>query len=135
VDFRFSGKSAPVQFFVDQLIALSASRDNAPLYVYLFTDHERPIEVINQLKQAVKLLNIRFDCRTTPVKDCVIADLFSMMNFNCIIRPASSHFSQIGSAFGSFEQEIFPETFHWEKDKEDRYYYVVDKVAVKKASS
>lgn len=106
---------ANFDYFLEQLLKLHAFVNFTPIYVYIFTDHPDPIQIKNQFVEK-NLPNITFDCRTNCENNdlLILEDLFSMMQFDCLIRPVS-HFSIIASHLGDFKLEIFPKNGYWNK--------------------
>lgn len=129
MDFDFPEKFPPLQFYVDQLKYLSEFSGNKPLYIFIFTDDLKPYNIAAQIKKALQLENVVFDYRKDNFHpdNAIVEDFFSMMHFDCIIRPKSSNFSLVADFLGTNIISIFPQTFHWEKDKTDNYYLVIDK--------
>lgn len=112
-------------YYIRQLSKLWSLVNHQPLYVHIFTDHPNPEEVRTLFKQYFPYKNIQFACRTTGNRHDanVLEDLFSMMNFDCLIRPMS-HFSMTASHLGDFKIEFYPITGHWNNK------FVVDKVQI-----
>lgn len=130
VDWYHPLKFPPEQYYVDQIKALSNYFDNAPLYLFIFTDHPYPKEISDRIEKKVALDNITFDYRKI---DCdsdknVLADFFSMMFFDCLIRSGESYFSLISDLLCERKVTIFPKSSHWEKDNQDQYYLLMDDI-------
>jgi len=132
-DTRYQGKFFPLQYFVDSLKYISNYLDNCTLYVYIFTDHPDPIYLVEQIEDQVDLRNIIFDFTKSPDisrKGC-LEDLFSMVNFDCLIRSEKSNFSVIAEFIGDHKFTIVPSSYHWERDLADNYYLIVDEVEIR----
>lgn len=101
-------------FYIEQLSKLHSLVNMEPLYVYIFTDHPEPDTIRELLQENFPQDNIQFDCRSVNNRHNanVLEDLFSMMQFDCLIR-AVSHYSLIASHLGQFKIELFPKKGHW----------------------
>ncbi len=111
VDYGHPLKFPPEQYYVDQIKKLANLFDYQELYVYIFTDHPRPRELVYRVKKAVNIPNITFDYRkeTNRHDKNVLTDLFSMSyNFDCLIRPGLSAFSIIAHFLGDHQVVIYP---------------------------
>jgi hypothetical protein len=96
------------EFFLEQLQTLHALVGYAPMYVYLFTDHPDPISV-KQLFEEQFSENVHFECRDKDNHhdSNVLEDMFSMINFDCLIR-STSHYSTVSSHLGDHKILIYP---------------------------
>lgn len=103
--FRFANP----EFYVDQLNALYELVDHQPLYVFIFTDDSHPAKLKNDLKAAFPHKNVKFDFRKHGNKhdQNVLEDLFSLMEFDCLIRP-NSHFSMLASHLTQYKILMYP---------------------------
>lgn len=81
-----------------------------PLYVFLFTDHTRPLSLLKKFESNCSHEEIYFDCRRygNSHSENVLEDLFSMSLFDCLIRPWSG-FSVIAQVIGNFRYVVYPE--------------------------
>jgi hypothetical protein len=119
------------EFYLEQLKRLYLMVGCQPLYVYIFTDSPEPEQVKTMFQSYLAGLNIKFVCREAGNRHDlnVLEDMFSMMNFDCLIRPIS-HYSITASHLGDFKIELFPKHGYWYGDK-----FVVDEVnTVQKAT-
>ncbi len=100
---------APDSFFIAQLKKIAALFGDSQIYVYLFTDHDNPLELLEKYKQAVRCDRMLFDCRTTLNNEFVnvLDDFFALLKFDCLIR-ADSNFSYIASKLGNYALAISP---------------------------
>lgn len=111
--FRFP----PEQFYVDQLLKLSALFNHCPLYVYIFTDDKDPNQLVQRLRRRVPLSNIILSCRQNAQnaadnKNCVMQDLYDMAQFDCLIKPESG-FSAAAQLIGNHKIIIYPQAIRW----------------------
>lgn len=134
MDFCYPNKFPPLQFYVDELKKLSLYFNHQPLYVYIFTDDFYPENIKNIIKKNVNLPNISYDYRKEKLHpDLLIkVDFFSMMQFDCLIRPKSSNYSLMVDFLGENKIVVAADTFHWEKDKNDQCYLIIDSVLIRK---
>lgn len=116
----------PLEYYVQQLETLRTLFDDQPMYVYIFTDHPDP----SKIKKIFEMVapGTLFDCRMTGNHHDanVLEDLFSMMQFDCIIRPLS-HYSSIAAHLGDFKIDISPKHAYWNKQQQK---LIVDEVHI-----
>lgn len=114
-------------YYFKQLKKLHSLVGHQPIYVHIFTDHPAPEEIKLMFEAKFLNTNIEFGCRTEGNRHDanVLEDLFSMMNFDCLIRPMS-HYSMTASHLGDFKIEIFP--IHGYFSGENKF--IVDKVRI-----
>jgi hypothetical protein len=119
-------KFPPDQYYIDQLILLSAMLNDEPLYVYLFTDDQNPSALADLYKSKINKPNIIFDYRKKGNHHSknIIQDFFSMTQFNYLIRGAS-HYSEAAHIIGNYEIAIYPKDYIWEEKK-----LIITKVAI-----
>ncbi len=101
-------KSPPMSYYVDSLkILLDVLK--RPLYVYIFTDHNNPIELQKTLAKSFSGSDVQFDCRKEENRHDlnVIEDFFAMGKFSCLIRP-DSNFSVVASKLFPYQVVISP---------------------------
>lgn len=123
-------KFPPEQYYIDQIKRISKILSHKPIYLFIFTDDKNPSLLAKRIKKNVNLDNIIFDCRKSDTRHDknILEDFFSMLNFDCLIRPGKSYFSKIIHLLGDFKIEIFPTNFHWIKDKKKREYLIMDDI-------
>jgi hypothetical protein len=99
----------PNHFFVSQLERIARMYKGKKLYVYIFTDHPNPAKIARKLKDRLQNDEIVFDYRqeNNSHKQNVLEDFFSMMKFDCLIRPGS-HFSRFVERLGNNHVVIYP---------------------------
>lgn len=87
-------KWPPLSFYSDSLLKIAELFPNQRIYVYVFTDHDNPLEIAQYFQEIVNNDQITFDCRMHGNKHNVnvLEDFFSLMQFDCLIR-SDSHFS------------------------------------------
>jgi|SRR5581483_977888 len=101
----------PDEFFIAQIERIARMFEGQKLYVYIFTDHKKPKKLMKKFSEALNDENIVFDCQQgeNGHKLNVLEDFFSMMEFNCLIRPGS-HFSRFVERLGEAQVIIYPES-------------------------
>ncbi len=98
-------KFLPDQFYLDQIRWVYEEMGKKPLYVYLFSNDPDIGKVAEQYKNTLNLADVTFDWGKG--KD-VLTDFYSMMCFDCLIRP-QSNLSIVASKFGYQKLVISPE--------------------------
>lgn len=108
-DIKLPLKFPSDDYYIDQIKFISQYFKNKPLYVYIFTDDKNPAQLLQKYEQALNNNNIIFDCRKEDnhYDKNVLEDLFSMIKFDCLIRPSSS-FSLIVELLGNHAVVIYP---------------------------
>jgi hypothetical protein len=102
-------KMPPDSFYIAQIKRIAHIYRGKPLYVYLFTDHNNPAEIVEQYQSQLQDQTIVFDYRKTKNTHNanVLEDFYSLMNFDCLIRP-DSNFSLIASKISDHQLIIYP---------------------------
>lgn len=102
-------KFPPHSYYVAQLQKLNEIFKNAPLYVYVFTDHKYPEKVAKALAKEVNLPNALFDCRKglNNTRSHVVEDFYNMSRFMCLVRP-ESNYSLVAELIGKHAIVIKP---------------------------
>ena len=100
----------PEEFFIEHIHRVAQMFPEDMLYVYIFTDHPNPKELVHKFANALNNPRIIFDCRQegNSHKSNVLEDFFSMMDFDCLIRPGS-HFTRFVQRLGNNKMVIYPE--------------------------
>jgi hypothetical protein len=108
----------PEEFFIDQIKRIAQMYPDQRLYVYIFTDHKEPEKLVNKFAQALEEYNITFGCHCDSAGHNVnvLEDFFSMMKFDCLIRPGS-HFSRFVERLGNNKLVIYPRSVIKLKDQ------------------
>lgn len=130
-DQDYSMKFPPEQYYIDQLIALEKYLPNEHFYVYLFTDSPDPEALMQRISaQLPENHRMTFDYRREGNRQDrnVLCDFYSMMNFDCLIRPGNSTYSLLVNFIGDFHLSIFADDYHWEKDEKGRIYLIMDDI-------
>jgi hypothetical protein len=119
-------KVPPISYYIEQIKKIYEIYNHQPLYVYIFTDYQRPQEYAKLFKMTCKGLDILFDYRKQENNHYsnVLEDFFEMTRFDCLIRP-ESNFSIMAAKIADFKVMITPIHFIWNKDK-----IVIDEVEI-----
>ncbi len=125
-DERWPIKFPPEQYYVDQIKRISKLFDDAPLFVYIFTDDRNPLKLVNRIKKAVNMRNIIFSCRSrsNTHNTHVVEDFYNMARFDCLIR-SGSHFPLAAQLLGDHKVIIYPKHWEWVGKK-----LVIDEVSI-----
>lgn len=126
VDVIFPLKHPSDEYYIEQIKRLVHMFEGQQLYIYIFTDHLDPAVIVNKYAQEINCANIVWDYRRdTNRHDLnVLEDLFSMMNFDCLIRP-DANLSIVASKLGDYKVVITPAHHHWEGRR-----LIIDKVHI-----
>jgi hypothetical protein len=102
---------APEEFFIAQIERIAMMFPQNTLYVHIFTDHPEPTTLVKKFNNALHNPRIGFGCRTehNTHSSNVLEDFFSMMDFDCLIRPGS-HFSRFVERLGNNKVVIYPDS-------------------------
>jgi hypothetical protein len=108
----------PDEFYINQIARLAYIFPQQNLYVHIFTDHPEPTSLKKKFKKALNNPRITFGCRKEKNFHNlnVLEDFFSMMDFDCLIRPGS-HYSRFVQRLGNNKMVIYPESFKTIKGK------------------
>ena len=120
----FPLKFVPDEFYIAQIKQLYTLLKGKPLYVYIFTDDNNPLKIVQKFKNFIQGCDIEFDCRKQGNCDTanVIEDFFALQQFDCLIH-SESNFSFIMSKLGNYMISIFPDSFY-KKDKQIIYDHI-----------
>jgi len=101
----------PDEFFIAQVQHIAAIFKKENLYVHIFTDHLEPLKLKQKFETAINNPRITFGCREHKNNhhSNVLEDFFSMMDFDCLIRPGS-HYSRFVQRLGNNIMVIYPES-------------------------
>jgi hypothetical protein len=101
----------PNDFYIDQIRRLAEMFKDENLYVHIFTDHPNPKVLKKKFKKALNNPRITFGYRENDNAHNanVLEDFFSMMDFDCLIRPGS-HYSRFVQRLGNNKVVIYPES-------------------------
>jgi hypothetical protein len=102
----------PDEFYIDQIIRIADLFPGCSLYIHIFTDHPEPYLLKQKFKKALNNPCISFGYRenNNNHNTNVLEDFFSMMDFDCLIRPGS-HYSRFVQRLGDNKIVIYPESF------------------------
>jgi hypothetical protein len=100
---------APDSFYCAELKNIAACFPEKKIYVYLFTDHNKPDELAHAYAKQVDCDRMIFDYRHADNNEFinVLDDFFALTHFDCLIRP-DSNFSFIASKLGNYQLVISP---------------------------
>lgn len=100
---------APDSFYISQLKRIIDFFPGAPIFAYLFTDHNDPQALADQYQAAVKCPRMIIKCRQTENNEFVnvLDDFFALTHFDCLIRP-DSNFSYVSSKVADHKLIIAP---------------------------
>lgn len=102
-------KSPPDSFYIEQIKRLTTIFPGQRLYAFIFTDHDKPLELMEYYKVAINNENVVFACRETEnaYNKNVVDDFFALTKFDCLIRP-DSNFSLMASKLKDYKVQISP---------------------------
>ncbi len=120
-------KFPSLEFYIAQIKRMSKLLQDQPMYVYLFTDHPNPTELMKTIQEEINAPHIQFDCRReVPGTDTnMLEDFFALTQFDCLVRP-DSNFSIAAEKISDFKIIIYPLNPLTDGDKND-----VDMVGIK----
>ena len=119
-------KSCPDSYYIEQLAKLADHFYNKQLLVHIFTDHDKPLELVRLLNKKVGRKNITYECREKDNRhnNNVLEDFFGLTQFDCLLR-SDSNFSLMASKLSNYMVHIYP--VHYSKVGNE---IVVDQVKV-----
>ena len=99
-----------IDYYIEQIKRLAGLFPDKQLYVHLFTDHEKPLSIIKQLRAAISNECIEYSYRKKGNNwhSNVVEDFFAMINCDCLIR-TKSMFSLYAERLGNYQVVIYPE--------------------------
>lgn len=102
-------KCPPHSFYIKSIKKLATEFPDKKIYVYIFTDHDNPYEVMQAYEKLIDDQRITFACRLEENKHYlnVIEDFFGFTQFDCLIRP-DSNFSIVASKIADYKVLIVP---------------------------
>lgn len=118
----------PDEFFIAQIERIADMFEGKKFYVYIFTDHKQPAVLAEKFNNALHNDTIIIDYQKAENGHNmnVLEDFFSMMQFDCLIRPGS-HFSRFVERLGNATLSIYP----YSVVKEDNQPAVIDVIGIK----
>lgn len=107
-------KWPPDSYYLDQIMRVVQQFPEKKMYIHIFTDHDKPQEIIEKYRRYIKDERIIWTCRAQNNKHDlnVLEDFFALTLFDCLIRN-DSNFSFIASKLASYQILIAP----WESAK------------------
>ena len=99
-------------YYIEQIKKASELFGHKAIYLFVFTDDPEPNIIVEKYQDLLRdYKNIRFDYRKTENRHNlnVLEDLFSIINFDAFIRPASN-LGFIASVMGNFKLIISPKS-------------------------
>jgi hypothetical protein len=115
---QFPLKFVPLSYYIYNLRQLYDFLDQHPLYVYIFTDDNNPMDMVHAIQEQIPGLDIYLDCRTSGNSDTtnVLEDFFALLQFDCLIH-SQSNFSFIMGKIGGYMVSLFPESFSLQQNE------------------
>lgn len=108
-------KSLPEQYYIDQINFLLTSFPQEKFFIYLFTDASNPAQIAKKIHSyLIDPKRVTFESRKGEHSHDknVLEDLFSMMNFDILIRTNSSY-SDLAHLVSDYELIIYPIKSRW----------------------
>lgn len=126
INKAFPHKFPVIDFYIQALQFLHTEFAGEALYAYVFTDHPRPQEVVEEIARAFEGYDIIFDCREQGNHHDlnVMEDFLFMQKFPIVVRP-HSNFSYMAAKLGKARIEIEPHTVFWKNNA-----MVIESIAV-----
>jgi hypothetical protein len=105
-------KFPPLCWYRDQLLYIKKLCGKRKIYVHIFTDDPNPAGLAEYFRVAVRSKRIKFDYRRccNAHNANVLEDLFSMAQFDCLIRPMSN-LSFVSGVIGKAKLMIYPTSY------------------------
>jgi hypothetical protein len=126
-DINVPLKFPPDSYYIEQIKHISELLNHAPLYVFIFTDHDKPAELIEKFKRELPGgTNIEWGFREHGNSHTanVVEDFFAMTLFDCLIY-CQSNYSYMASKIARYRISIYPTKHHWQGTQS-----IVDQVEV-----
>lgn len=110
-------KWPPDSYYIEQIKKIIALFPDSYLTIYVFTDHDKPQEIIEKYRLAINDVRIKWKCRVQNNRQDlnVLEDFFALTYFDCLIRN-DSNFSIVASKLGSYKVLIAP----WDSRKNEK---------------
>lgn len=102
-------KHVSIEYHINQIKKIYELNRKKDLHVFIFTDSEEPLLVLDSIKSRFNQKNIIFSIKEKANNDAnsVIQDFFGMQKFDALIA-TQSNFSMMSARVGNFELIIFP---------------------------
>lgn len=110
-------KFPPDSYYIDQIQAIINQFSGKRIYIYIFTDHDNPHEIMTRYATSISDHGtnnvVIFDCRKSDNHHTknVIEDFFALTHYAYLIR-ADSNFSIIAAKLTEYTLEICPADFN-----------------------
>ena len=103
-------KAPPTSFFIEQLETICRIFSDEKVHAHIFTDDSNPKELAEEFMEYFDERKVVFTYRETGNRydKNVLEDLFSLLQFDCLIRP-ESNFSMIASFLADYKVLIYPD--------------------------
>jgi len=123
----------PEEFFAKSIKLLSEYLGNQQLYVYIFTDDPNPDLIKDRICNYLDMSHITIETRDekTSSSNCVLSDFFSFKNFDYLIKPRLSNFSNVAEFLFNHKIVLSSGDFHWEMLDDGKYYLSIENVFLK----
>lgn len=118
-DVRWPLRFPPDEFYVQQIQKVLDMFPGHLLYVHIFTDDKEPERLVKQFQQALgnpPVIRWAYRAHGNHHDAHVVADLFAMTQFDCLIRPDSCY-SKCAQVLGSHKVIVYPLSYRWEGDR------------------
>jgi hypothetical protein len=105
-------KFPPDSFYIEEIRHIYELVQR-PLFVHIFTDDLAPNSIAEKYQSALADIDVVFDyrCEGNSYKTNVLADLFDMMRYACLIRP-ESNYSIVAEKLGDYKMIVHPTECH-----------------------
>lgn len=126
--YGWETKFPPEQYYIDQVIKLSACLRGVPLFVQIFTDDKDPLALVARFRSAVTNVNAIIHYEDNRKKDHeqrIIEDLYNMSRFQVFIR-SQSYFARVAELMGDHAVIFYPLNYAWQGKK-----LIMNKIIVK----
>lgn len=102
-------KFPPFSFYHEQIKRICSLYPHRKIFIYLFTDHTNPQELVDIFSKSVDPKRVTFEYHKK--QNCyylnVLEDFFSFQIFDCMIRP-DANFSLVASKISNYKTLISP---------------------------
>jgi hypothetical protein len=119
-------KWPPDSYYIENIERIVNHFPDKKIYIYIFTDHDNPIEIVHYYKETLANPRIIFGYRVQENKHYlnVLEDFFALTQFDCLIRP-DSNFSVVASKIGDYKILISP----WHTTQKDEEI-IIDEIII-----
>lgn len=102
-------KWPPDSYYIMQIKRILALYPDQNIYIHIFTDHDNPLEIVEQYKTVIPDARITWGCRNQENRHNlnVLEDFFALTYFDCLIRN-DSNFSFVSSKLVNYKVIIAP---------------------------